>query len=500
MMDRREFLQRSAVVGSGLLLEQRLRKLVGAGSSDLVQHEAAHAAAPSSLKDIEHVVFLIQENRSYDHYFGAYPKGRGFDDHPQGSPGLFAQPDPPPFGRTKGGLLYPWHLDTLHANASCFFDVGHEWTAQHVSWNNGQMNGWMRGHRPTPGAEKVMGYYTRADLPFYYGLADAFTLCDHYHCSVFGPTDPNRHYAMSATCDPEGNAGGPVVTNPSDAFAPKGQQIALNAALYTWTTMPERLEAAGVSWKVYQVPGSLRSTPTTNNILLRYRQYGDPKSPLYQQAFVPRYPHDFEQDVKSGMLPAVSWLNARTPGQDEHPPYAPNVGEHVTGHVLRTLLANPKVWAKTVLFVTYDENGGFFDHVTPPTPPPGTPGEYVPPAVLPALANGINGPIGLSFRVPMLVISPFSRGGHINSDTYDHTSMLRFLETRFGVEVPNVSAWRRATVSDLTSTLQFTKPRVDVPKLPYQALPDQLVQRECKDYIGHPAQPPTKQRLPKQGA
>ena len=114
--------------------------------------------------------------------------------------------------------------------------------------------------------------------------------------------------------------------------------------------------------------------------------------------------------------------------------------------MIGTLVSNPEVWAKTVLFIMYDENDGFFDHVPPPTPPPGTPGEFLTVDPLPASAYGVAGPIGLGFRVPMLVVSPFSRGGYVCSDIFDHTSQLRFLETRFGVQAPNISAWRRKTV------------------------------------------------------
>jgi len=499
-MDRREFLRQAALVGSGVALETRhgsLSRMLGTGVPDL---DATAAAPPASLSSIEHVVFLIQENRSYDHYFGSYRKGRGFNDHPKGDAGVFAQPDPQRKSTSPKSVLLPWHLDTRHGNAACTFDVAHEWSSQHVAWNGGKMNGFLHAQGAAASAPLTMGYYTRADLPLYHALADAFTLCDGYHCSALSPTDPNRHHAFSGWIDPDGRAGGPVVTNPPDVGAPAGSKIATGAAIYSWTTMPERLTSQGVSWKVYQVPGSLRSTITTNNILLKYRQYHrDPKSDLYQNAFVPSYPADFESDVKQGTLPAVSWVNAQTPGDDEHPPFPPNDGERVTAHVLRTLFANPKLWAKTVVFLTWDENGGFFDHVTPPTPPPGTPGEYVPANLLPPTQNTFTGPIGLGFRVPMLVISPFSRGGHINSDTFDHTSMLRFLETRFGVEAPNISAWRRATVSDLTSTLRFDHPRPDVPrKLPYQALSDKLVKRECAAFSRKPVAPPLKQKMPTQ--
>jgi phospholipase C len=135
--------------------------------------------------------------------------------------------------------------------------------------------------------------------------------------------------------------------------------------------------------------------------------------------------------------------------------------------VLSTVVSNRALWEKTAIIVTYDENGGFFDHVAPPTPPKGTKGEFLTVSKLPAAAKGIRGPIGLGFRVPMVVVSPFSRGGLVCSDTFDHTSTLRFLETRFGVEVPNLSAWRRKVTGDLTSAFNFAaKPNNSRPALP----------------------------------
>jgi phospholipase C len=171
----------------------------------------------------------------------------------------------------------------------------------------------------------------------------------------------------------------------------------------------------------------------------------------------------------TGNLPQVSWLVGSVLTSD-HPPSPSNFGENILSLLINALTANPALWAKTVLFVTYDENGGFFDHVAPVTAPPGTPGEFVTaPAVPDPSVIGspvITGPIGLGFRVPMLIISPFSRGGFVSSDLFDHTSVLRFLETRFGAEVPNLSAWRRATVGDLTSSLNFKKPDRSIPNLP----------------------------------
>ena len=495
MIDRRHFLRGAAAVGAGLVLPAwpRLARAV----PRVPEPARRPAAPPEALRQIQHVVFFIQENRSYDHYFGAYHRGRGFDDHPPGSPGVFAQRDPL---RTTGspiGQLLPWRLDTSAMNAACTHNPSHFWFTHHSSWNHGAMDRWVVAQEQSGGrlvAPTTMGYYTRADLPLYYALADAFTLCDHYFCSVLSMSDPNRHYAMAATTDPTGQAGGPVFNNGDDFTAgPSG--IVTNAAQYSWTTMPERLQAQGVSWKIYQAPGSLATTMLTNNILVRYRQYSDPSSVLYRTAFLPTYPHDFVADVEAGTLPSVSWVLS-PPAQDEHPPHPSNVGERVAGHVVQTLLRNPKVWSRTVLFVTYDENGGFFDHVAPPTPPPGTAGEYLSANPLPPGTGGIAGPIGLGFRVPLLVISPFSRGGLINSDVADHSSLLRFLETRFGVEVPNLSAWRRATSSDLTSTLSLDRPpRLRVPPLPYGALDAALVAKECANIT---AEPPLHQQMPSQ--
>ena len=168
------------------------------------------------------------------------------------------------------------------------------------------------------------------------------------------------------------------------------------------------------------------------------------------------------------------------------------------------MTANPALWAKTLLLVTYDENGGFFDHVAPLTAPPGTPGEFVTaPAVPDPTVIGspaITGPIGLGFRVPTLIVSPFSRGGFVSSDLFDHTSVLRFLETRFGAEVPNLSAWRRAAVGDLTSALNFKKPDQSIPNLPSTLPAIAQVITECIATLGGttPYPVPTTQTLPAQ--
>ena len=458
-LTRREFLGAGALVaGAGAVAAcSGGARTAPTTSTARVQAAASPTTCPpaAGLAQIEHVVVLMLENRSFDHYFGTYRGVRGFNDH-----GTFAQA-PPPGAQAP---VLPFHLDTAATNASCTNDITHDWGPMHRAWNGGAMDGFAVAHAAADGPDGVtaMGYYTRADLPYYYALADAFTICDAYHCSVLGPTDPNRLFSMAATNDPAGTAGGPVLKTVDVGGAAKAKYS------LSFTTMPERLEAAGVSWKCYDNPAiatTSLSLAISDNRLYWFRQYADPASPLYKRAFGAKYPDDFVADVRSGSLPSVSWVYA-PPGYDEHPPSPPQAGEYFTSQLLATLFAEPSVWAKTVVFITYDENGGFFDHIAPPVAPPGTQGEEVTAAPLPDDADGIARPIGLGFRVPMLVVSPFSRGGYVNSERFDHTSTLRFLEKRFGVEVPNLSAWRRSVTGDLTSTLDFSAPDPSAPPLP----------------------------------
>ncbi len=252
--------------------------------------------------------------------------------------------------------------------------------------------------------------------------------------------------------------------------------------------MPEVLQANGISWKVYNPPGSdyQPGSPVamlvSDNILLYFKQYSDPASALYKNAFSPVYPTDFCRDVTNDALPSVSWIVSPVlpKGLDEHPPAPSALGEFFTHQVLSTIVSNPKVWAKTVLFITHDENDGFFDHLRPHTPHHTREGEFLTVDPLPADANGIAGPIGLGFRVPMLVVSPFSTGGLVCSETFDHTSQLRFLEARFGVEVPNLSRWRRKVTGNLVSTLHDDYADTSVPTLPPTPENDPRIARECQ--------------------
>ena len=481
IVTRRELLKGGAATVAGLapaLLPGSLRQLL------------ATPVTCGKLTDIQKVVIFIQENRSFDHYFGSYRGVQGFADQSQ----AFLQPDPANVVDPPVGTLLPFHLDTSKTNAACTHDITHAWVPQHQSWNNGAMNQFVTSRLPIDANDAVltMGYYTRADLPFYYALADAFTICDNYFCSVIGPTDPNRLYSVAASVDPDGRHGGPLLetlsTNRQSFFGH-----------LTYTTMPEQLQAGGITWKVYS---SLDSN-LENNVLWYFKNFQDPASPLFQNAFLPSYPFSFVTDALAGNLPQVSWVLAPLV-DSEHPPAPSLFGENDMSTILNALTANPAQWAETVLFATYDENGGFFDHLPPVTAPPGTPGEYVTaPAVPDPTVVGnppILGPIGLGFRVPMLIISPFSRGGLVSSDRFDHTSVLRFLETRFGAEVPNLSAWRRSVVGDLTSAFNFAAPDRTIPNLPSTLPPTVETLVECTVTLGGttPYPVPNPQTFPSQ--
>jgi phospholipase C len=405
--------------------------------------QKAVAAGPpkhGSLRDIEHVVLLMQENRSFDHYFGTLSGVRGFHD-PRAlkldtGRSVFFQPD----AQNPRGYLLPFHLDTHASSAQAIPSTSHAWTVQHEAWNGGKMDRWLPAHRKADGVNGpyVMGYYTREDIPFQFALAETFTVCDAYFCSVFGPTWPNRLYWMTGTLDPGGTRGGPILTN--KAPTP-----------YRWTTYAERLQAAGVSWKVYQQDDDYGC-----NLLEQFAAFRDaqPGSDLYERGMRPQPEGTFEEDARNDRLPAVSWI-IPTSHQSEHPDYLPAAGADFVASKIEAIASNPKVWRKTAFILNYDENDGLFDHVPPPTPPEGTKDEFV---------QGL--PIGGGFRVPAVVISPWTVGGWVASEPFDHTSVLQFLERFTGVAEPNISDWRRETFGDLTSAFRFRSAHRRPPRLP----------------------------------
>ena len=306
-----------------------------------------------SLRDVEHIVILMQENRSFDHYFGTMPGVRGFSDPaaiklPDGSP-VFRQPH---LGHAQG-YLTPFRLDTSTTSAQATPGTDHSWATRHEAWHNGKMDQWVQAKGPF-----TMGYFTQADIPFQWASGSA---------SSPGRRPPRR--CGSAAC----------------ASAP---------------------------------PGRSRPMP-----------------------------------ARAGFRKS-SWLVAPT-AQSEHPDYFPAAGAEYIAGKLDAIASNGELWRKTLFILTYDENDGLFDHVPPPVAPPGTPGEYV---------GGK--PIGLGFRVPAVVVSPWSAGGRVCSDVLDHTSLIRIIEKRFGVPEPNISAFRRRACGDFTSALRFSGPSAGYPQSP----------------------------------
>lgn len=453
-----------------------------------------------TLNDVEHVVILMQENRSFDHYFGTLNGVRGFGDRfpipVRDAPGrenasVFVQAH-------KDKLLAPFALDSARTFAHMRVEgTPHNWTDAQDAWDQGRMDRWPEAKRPWS-----MGYYQRADIPFQFALADAFTLCDAYHCSTQTGTNTNRLFLWTGTNDPLGQAGGPSISNSHDDLPEKGGA----PESYTWTTYPERLLRAGVSWRVYQdMADNFDDNPLAGFKTFRDSHKGLPGSdPRLKQLGLSTWHLDkLREDVLAGRLPQVSWIVS--PAVDsEHPiPSSPAQGADYTARVIDALTADPKVWARTALLVMFDENDGFYDHVPPPAPPSrdaaGKPlggssvdlaGEHHlvrNPTERKAERDDLMGrPYGLGPRVPLYVISPWSRGGWVDSQVFDHTSVIRFLEARFGVMEPNISPWRRAVCGDLTSCFDFKTPN----DRPFPALPPTAEPAKRANALGR-TRPPT---------
>ena len=417
-----------------------------------------------SIMDVEHVVILMQENRSFDHYFGTLKGVRGFGDPrpvrlPSGEPVWFQPRDS---RAPDQGHVLPFRLDARATRAEVIDSLDHSWKGSHAKWK--RHDAWIETKTPM-----TMGCFTRADLPFYYALADAFTVCDAYHCSIFGPTTPNRNFLFSGTNglgvgEPGEFAIRNVDTEPNETADMANDHAAFPG--FGWTAYAERLQTAGISWKVYQEYDNYG-----DNNLAYYRAFRgiDRSSPLHERgrawaegsspsnAKTSRAEHlvaAFTRDVAEGRLPQVSWIVAPYI-MCEHPAASPGYGETLTARLIEALADHPDVWSRTVFILNYDENDGFFDHV-PPSVPATDPSVGASTVSVTGERYGAE-PVGLGPRVPMLAVSPWTKGGWVNSEVFDHTSVIRFLERRFGVHEPNISPWRRAVCGDLTSVFDFVR-------------------------------------------
>ncbi|MFF9005373.1 phosphocholine-specific phospholipase C [Streptomyces goshikiensis] len=450
----------------------------GTAAVAMLNESIARAAAipaqgsTGTIQDIEHIVVLMQENRSFDQYFGAMKGVRGF-----GDPRPVLQDNGKSVFHQSNGTkdVLPFNPQVNDLGMKFLAGLNHDWAGGHAAYNNGKYDKWVPAKTAT-----TMAYMTRNDIPFHYALADAFTICDAYHCSFIGATDPNRYYMWTGQTGNDGTGGGPVLGN--------------QEAGYGWKTYPERLEAAGVSWKIYQDIGDGLDAAGSwgwigdafrgnygDNSLLYFNNYrnAQPGSALYEKARTGTnakagegYFDKLRADVVNGTLPQVSWI-AAPEAFSEHPNWPTNFGAWYISQVLDALTANPAVWAKTAFFITYDENDGFFDHVVPPYPPASAAWGLSTADVTKDLYAGgggyAAGPYGLGPRVPMIVVSPWSKGGYVCSETFDHTSVIRFMEKRFGVREPNISPWRRAVCGDLTSAFDFQRADASPAALPSTA-------------------------------
>lgn len=346
----------SVLAGAGLTLG-------GYGVARLMTASADSARQAASVP-IDHIVIACQENRSFDTYFGYYPRAGSF-----GVPQGYTQPD------GRGGSVRPHHfLFPFSGNPS------HTWQSIHQQWDHAKMDGfYIRGGRT------ALGYYTGADLSYYFALADHFTLCGRYFCSVLGPTVPNRLALWTGTT-------GGVTTD------------TLSEGSLDYPTIVDVLEAHGISWKCYNlgtIPGTSGDQEHFNPLVFFRRWVRDARLKPGED--------EYYADLDAGRLPQVSFLITEALFS-EHPPADLQAGQHKMSQVINALIAS-RAWQRAAFFLTYDEGGGFFDHIAPPQ--------------LDAYGPGV--------RVPTLVISPYARRGYLSGHLYEHASILKFIERRFGL-------------------------------------------------------------------
>ena len=370
------------------------------------------------ITNIQHVVVLMQENRSYDNYFGLL--------HHEGQPKSDREPNrgnPNPIGN---GRIHPFIQSSPCETA----DLDHSWNGTHNEWNGGRMNGFTAANvDPTdPTGSRTMGHYDAGMLPFYYTLANEFSIADRYFASVLSQTFPNRFYLLTGT-----------------SFG----HIRNDIAVYDQKTIFQSLDEAQppVSWKIYLASFQVEQ-------LFSYvQQHSDHIKTI----------NDYYADAASGNLPQVSFLESDPFGtgvnseSDEHPPANVQVGERFT-HDAITALANGPDWSSSAFFLTYDEHGGFYDHVPPP---PAVAPDDIPPMLQPGDVKA--GFDHLGIRVPSLVISPYSKPHHVSHVVYDHTSILKFIETRFGL--PPLTR-RDAAADPMLDMFDFSHRSIPQPNLP----------------------------------
>ena len=430
----------------------------------------APAYAHDGLKNLKHIVLFMQENRAFDHYFGTMEGVRGFQDpnviiSKNTGKSVFHQPvnesiDPAPPKHVKE--LLPWHLNYMGGDwperTQCMVAGTNDWRENHQAWNNGEMDHWALANTPFS-----VGYYRREDIPTQFALAGNFTTADMYYESIISSTDPNRVSFFSGTINVNTsvvggdslNKGGPVIDNSNNPWCLKADNNDLfSCRPLRWKTVPEYLMEKNITFQFYQDFDNF-----DDDTLVQFEQYrkaAKNKEELAARAVGFPGLKKFYEDAKKGTLPEGSYIVA--PMQlSEHPPYTPRDGAWIQRKVAQAVMTG-KNWDSTALLVSYDETGGWADHVVGPIPPKGTPGEYL---IDPYNKSLGEVPIGPGFRLPFYTISPFTRNGGVFTEHAAHESQIFFLEEWAkahgkGFHVKEVNPWRRKHLSNLVNMFDFS--------------------------------------------
>jgi len=382
-----------------------------------------------SMPEIENVVVLMMENHSFDNILGMLPwQVRSRRGKVDGFPSVHGKPYA--FNFDSDAKRIPiYHLPDMCPSGH----ISQDWNASHLSYDHGTCNGFVIAVDST----QPMGYFDQSDLPFSYGLATHFPISDRYFCSLMGQTDPNRRYLFCATSSGE-------VNDTDENFS--GSGVPTSVTLYAKNgTIFDRLDAAGIEWlEFYQNVPSELIVPNFNH---------NPTQVARCQKF-----DEFLVLAQKGKLPPFTMLDPNYTTTSEENPQDVAYGENYMAQVFDALTGSPQ-WEKTALFVTYDEHGGWYDHVPPPK---AIEPDDIPPSIPKGGQPGAFNRYG--FRVPLYVISPWSRADYVSHHVSDHTSILAFIEEKWNLPA---LTWRDANAWKLTDMLDFRRPSFsDPPTLP----------------------------------
>ncbi|CAK4031443.1 Non-hemolytic phospholipase C [Lecanosticta acicola] len=430
----------------------------------------ASTACAGSIADIEHVVLLMQENRAFDHYFGTLAGVRNFND-----PNVKVNGDTPVWAQNVGNLttkatsLLPWYLNYMggssYESTQCMEAGSNGWSANHAALNGDANNNWPVGNTPWSWA-----HFERRDIPNHFAIAEGFTVGDMYMESVIASTNPNRVSWVSGTINVQPgspaspDAGGVYIDNNE---TPGCEGDHLNCYPLKWKTTPEYLQDMNVTWQVYQDSDNFDDNP-----LAWFQQYqkASNSSQLAKRGLAYNGLEKFYEDAAAGKLPQVSYIVG--PAElSEHQPYQPRDGAWLQQKIVDVVTQSPS-YKNTVLMISYDESGGWGDHVVPIHSPNGTAGEWMQDPYG-QYGYTYSGP---GFRLPFYIISPWTRGGSVYVEPADHSSQILFLEKWLAAKGKNFTSaemnpWRRRNMADLTNAFDFEHPDYSIPQMPNASYP-----------------------------